>query len=415
MKVLLINPNRYLHPPVPPIGLEMIAGDLTASGHEVRLLDLCFNPDPVNALDSTISQFMPDLAGITVRNADTVLYDSNEFFLDDIRSLIGHIKAKSGLFTVIGGAAAAIDPDGICDYLGADAVVSGPGEGVMNGIINSLSSSGGRQKIWTREHTYSIPCLRRSEWVDYKKYIGEGGIAGFETHRGCSSSCIYCTEANTKVSFREIPEVIGQIRGFSDCGITRFHLCDSEFNEDTDYSMEFLKALIKTGPSIDWAVYMKPAGHSRRLVQLMKSSGVSLITLTVDSWKKCPLYWGEIEKMIFSAKSSGIRIVVDFLTGFPYEDEDTLKFYLDLFRRLLPDSVGINTYIRLYKTLQVTSIIRRDPSLMSRLSGSLEDPSMIHPVFYNHMDSGRLRELIDGDPIFRIEGRDKGVNYTRNN
>ena len=43
MKVLLINPNRYQSPPVPPLGLEYIADSLEEKGHGVELLDLCFS------------------------------------------------------------------------------------------------------------------------------------------------------------------------------------------------------------------------------------------------------------------------------------------------------------------------------------------------------------------------------------
>ena len=43
MRVLLINPNRYQSPPVPPIGLEYIAASLEEKGHHAKILDLCFS------------------------------------------------------------------------------------------------------------------------------------------------------------------------------------------------------------------------------------------------------------------------------------------------------------------------------------------------------------------------------------
>ena len=42
MKILLINPNKYLNPPVMPLGLEYLAGAVIEAGHDVDLLDLCF-------------------------------------------------------------------------------------------------------------------------------------------------------------------------------------------------------------------------------------------------------------------------------------------------------------------------------------------------------------------------------------
>jgi len=238
--------------------------------------------------------------------------------------------------------------------------------------------------------------------IDYKKCSELEGVASFETHKGCSSSCVYCPEANTPVAFKEITDVINEIKNLVDSGYNQFHLCDSEFNEDLDYCTEFLYVLKKARLNINWTVYMKPANHNRQVFRLMKDTGVSLITLTVDSWKKCPIYWEDIEKIIFSSRSSGIKIFVDFLTGFPYEGEDTLLWYLDFFRRLQPDSVNVNTYIRLYQPLRITKIVMDDPGLREKLLGDTEDSSFIKPVFYNHLTTERLREIIGDDLMFNL-------------
>jgi hypothetical protein len=177
--------------------------------------------------------------------------------------------------------------------------------------------------------------------------------------------------------------------------------------------MEFCSALKKAGPNIRWAVYMKPANFNRALFRLMKDTGVYLITLSVDSWNKCPLYWTDYEKFIFGARSAGIKTAVDFLTGFPYETEDDLKEYFDILRRPLPNSVGVNTYLRLYKTLQITDIVMNNSALHNHLLGDTEDNTFLKPLFYNHIDTNALRQLIDGDPLFRVEGIEKRVNYGR--
>jgi hypothetical protein len=79
----------------------------------------------------------------------------------------------------------------------------------------------------------------------------------------------------------------------------------------------------------------------------------------------------------------------------------------------LPDSIGVNTYIRLYKKLQITRIIQKDKSLKSHLSGNALEATLVKPFFYNHVTTEKLSSLIDGDPLFRIEGFEKGVNYGR--
>ena len=201
---------------------------------------------------------------------------------------------------------------------------------------------------------------------------------------------MYCIEANTRVSFKPVDDVLAELGALADRGCRRFHLCDSEFNEDLDHAIDFCSALKRKGPSIDWALYMKPSNYNRKLFRVMKDSGVSLITLTVDSWKKCPLYWSDVEKIIFSAKSSGMKIAVDFLCGFPYEDEETLLLYLDLFRRTRPDSVGINTYIRLYRRLPITDIILRDEELKKNLIGRFRRAAAHNGARRSHRTRWRL-------------------------
>jgi radical SAM superfamily enzyme YgiQ (UPF0313 family) len=413
MKILLVNPNRYQSPPVPPIGLEYVASSLVYKGHAVEVVDLCFSENTSHDIDHAVRTFSPDVAGVTVRNVDTVLYHSNEFFLDKIKAIVTRLKSKHGLKVMIGGAGVSADPEGILNYLDADIAISGPGEETVHDALDILRDPRNSKRVLRGRYTGRGSCPRRTFRVDYKKYTAAGGIIGFETHKGCSSSCVFCLEANSRVSFKPVEGVIQEIRSFVGMGHDHFHLCDSEFNENTDYAIEFCNSLKKAGMGIRWAAYMKPADFNKSLFRLMKETGAYLITLSMDSWKKCPLYWSDYEKFVFGARSSGIKVAVDFLAGFPYETDDNLLEYLDTLRRPLPDSIGVNTYIRLYKKLQITNIIRKDKSLISHLSGNTSGTNHITPVFYNHVPTEKLSRLINGDPLFRIEGLDKGVNYSR--
>lgn len=413
MKVLLINPNRYKSPPVPPIGLEYISASLEERGHAVEILDICFSEDFLEDTSNAVKSFRPDIVGITVRNVDTVLYHTNEFFLDEIKALIHHIKSGHGIKVIVGGTGISTNPEGILEYLDADCAIAGPGENTIHTVLEKIGSSDFAQRIFQGKYTGGLSCLRRPLRIDYKKYSDSGGVIGFETHKGCSSSCVYCIEANSNVSFKDIRCVIEEIKGFVDSGYNHFHLCDSEFNENLEYAADFCAALKKAGMSIRWALYMKPANFNKNIFRLLKDTGVYLITLSVDSYKKCDHYWADYEKFIFCAKAYGIKTAVDFLTGFPYENDVDILRHLDQLRRPLPDSVGINTYIRLYKSLRITDIILKDTALKGRLLGNTYDMSFLKPVFYNHIDTDKLKYLINGDPLFRIEGLEKGVNYTR--
>lgn len=413
MNVLLINPNRYKYPPVPPIGLEYLAGSLEREGHSVEILDLCFSENIYEDIDNSLISFEPDIVGLTVRNVDTVLYHTNEFFLDEIKDIIKYIKSKTSIKVIIGGSGLLTNPEGIFEYLEADFAIVGPAEKSFTEFLKDINDFNWTKNILYGTFDTDFKCPRRPFKIDYKKYFDLGGIAGFETHKGCSSSCVYCVEANSRVTFKDIPDVILEIKLLVDRGYNHFHLCDSEFNESLEFSIDFCEALKKSGMNIRWAVYMKPAEFSKKLFKLMKETGVYLITLTVDTWKKCTEYWGDIEKFVFTAKPLGLKIAIDLLAGFPYEtEEDTLEC-LNILRRLQPDTININTFIRLYKTLPITTLILKDTNLRENLLGDISDSTLVRPLFYNHLSTERIKQMIGRDPIFRIEGLERTVNYIR--
>jgi tRNA A37 methylthiotransferase MiaB len=412
MKVLLINPNRFMSPPVPPIGLEYVAGCLGEKGHRVEIADLCFSEDIYRDLDIAVNNYNPDIAGLNIRNVDSVLFQDNEFYLNDIREIVRRLKSSHSIKVLIGGTGLLTNPEAVLDYLEADYAFVGPAEEELQDFLTKIVDSPTAERIFRGHCRPGYACTRRSSSINYEKYYESGGIAGFETHKGCSSSCVYCLEANSRVAFKRPEGVVQEIRGLVDAGHHHFHLCDPEFNEDLDFSLAICDALKLSGMGLRWAVYMKPTNYNRKLFRLMKETGVYLITLTVDSFNKCSMYWADVEKMVFNAKSNGISIAVDFLAGFPYEDEGVLLECLDLFRRVQPDVVNINTYIRLYKTLKVTQTIMKDSALQPYLLGAADDMTMIKPVFYNHVRPERLEGLLQGDTIFRIAGKEKGVNYS---
>lgn len=412
MKILLINPNRYLFPPVPPLGLEYIGGVLISTGYEVEILDLCFSEDIFKEIDEAVISFKPDIVGITVRNIDSALFLNNEFFLDEIKVIIDYLKKVYNLRVIIGGAGVIASPAEILEYLNSDFIISGPAEKDLPNILENLKNFSDKRIIYS---TCSGKILnnRLISKINYQKYFDKGGVAGFETHKGCSSSCCYCIEANTKVFFKSPDEVIREIKELLEIGCSHFHLCDSEFNENLEYCIDFCNTLKKESLDIKWAVYMKPDNFNKKLFHLMKETGVYLITLTVDTYKKCDMYWSDIERFIFSAKSTGIKVVIDLLTGFPYEKESEIKQHLDNIRRPLPDSININTYIRLYKNTRISKMILSDRNLRQNLINYSSNEKLIKPVFFNQIDMEKLRQIIDSDPIFKIDGAEKGVNYCR--
>ena len=71
LNILIIATNRNRYPaPVLPYGACMVAEASAEAGHRVRLLDLMFQADPVEAVAAALRSFPTDLIGLSVRNLD---------------------------------------------------------------------------------------------------------------------------------------------------------------------------------------------------------------------------------------------------------------------------------------------------------------------------------------------------------
>ncbi len=417
-KILLVNPNRYTQPPVPPIGLEYLAAAVVRAGHEYHLLDLTFSDNPQQALRRSIEDFAPAVAGFTVRNIDSAIYHNNLFFLDDIAELVC-IATDAGVPSVAGGAGFSFAPAEILAHLGVRWGVDGPGESALCALLNMLDRGSppaagtvfdgwGQADIFTEEREP----YRLTEGVDYERYLAEGAIGGFRTQAGCRGTCPFCAEANRKVAFRNPGAVVAELAGMVDRGVKSYHLCDSGFNQDLLFCHELLEAIIHAGLGINWALYMKTSPFDSKLFSLLARSGANLVTITYPCG--VPDEPELAASAISLAREHGIRVAVDYLCGLPGQSEQDVARELDVLRAAAPDTVGVSNCVRLYPRTASARRVCGDPRLHAGLLGSLDgNPGLLRPVFYSGIDLESVRKLIGGDPLFKIEGFERSTNYQR--
>jgi len=412
VKILLINPNRYRTPPVPPLGLEYLENALSYTQHECRICDLCFSADPLAVLQSEIDRFTPDVAGVTVRNIDTVIASNNVFFLDDIKCVVDHLKMH-GIPVIAGGMGYSFIPDGILAYLGADWGVRGPGERAIVHMLDLLELEpppvGTVFDGWAFGFDSEKP-VKRGSSVDYERYIKEGGLVGFETQKGCKERCSYCCEGSEKVIFRSPQRIVEELGMLAERGFTDYHLCDTEFNQDLSFCHAFLETLINKGPAIRWTLYMKSSPYDEDLFRLLAQSGAYLITLSIPTGEDGLVHAREITRL---AKKYVIKIAVDMLVGLPGETLESVKRNIEALRDIQPDTAGVNSTLRLYPGDLSRSIFTSE-EYRNYLSGAVQDnPDCIRPVFYSHITVDNLRDIIGDDPLFKIEGFERTSNYER--
>ena len=406
MKILLVNPN--------PLGLEYLSCALQASSHQCRILDLCFAEDPAQLLEEAVTDFKPQIAGLSIRNIDTALFHNNIFFLDEFKAIVTQLE-KRGVPVVLGGAGFSFNPQGVLSYLEASWGISGPGERALVHFLDLCEDEpppeGTLFEGWSWGADPGLRTEFRDREIDYQSYTEQGGIAGFETQKGCLGTCSYCAESTQRVIFRNPRRVVEELKKLVERGITEFHLCDSEFNQNLDFCHEFLETLLSSHLSLTWSLYMKSSPYDEELFRLLSASGARLVTLSLPSGPDGLSHAGEICRL---CRKYRIRLAVDYLCGFPEDTPESVKETIETLRRIRPDTVGVNSFIRLYPGTEIADIAEKLPQQKQYFFGeTAENRQLIRPVFYSSITTEFLRELIGDDPLFTIEGFQRSTNYER--
>ena len=200
MRVLLVRPPH--HNPVlagylanEPLPLETVAG--AAPDHEVRLLDMQFDP----SLQATLESFQPDVVGTGGCTAD----------VPAIRKLLAEAKrACPSCLTVVGGHHATVAP-GDFNQAAIDAVVLGMGELTFAELLRTverrgdlaqvaglaLPAEGGLRHTAERPPPASLdelPEPRRDLTAAYRRHYRAFGrpVGVINTAKGCPFRCRFC-------------------------------------------------------------------------------------------------------------------------------------------------------------------------------------------------------------------------------
>ena len=133
MRVALVNPNR-IKPPISPLGLEYVAEGLLAAGHEVNILDLCWEEQQEKAIPAFFNVQEYGLVGISIRNTDDCSFATRESFLPGFSTIVETIRKHSGAPIVAGGVGFSVMPEAVMAITGVDAGVVGDGEFTLTEI-----------------------------------------------------------------------------------------------------------------------------------------------------------------------------------------------------------------------------------------------------------------------------------------
>ena len=395
MRVLLISANTATDPfPVYPLGLDYVAGAIAAD-HEVRILDLNQVPE-AGALEAEITEFNPQMVGISLRNIDNTDALHPVAFIDSYGPLMQRVRRVCKAPIVLGGSGFTIFPEAAMQILEADYGIVGEGErlGLLLAALAHGEDPARIPGVITPGDEVSIPPPwtqplnrhfdPRQPHVAY--YLENGGMLNLQTKRGCPFRCIYCTypyiEGRT-MRLLEPASIARTARQLQAGGARYFFVTDSAFNAHTDHSLAVARAFKKAGLSIPWGAFFAPTRLPEDYFKVLADCGLrhvefgteSLCDPVLTTYGK-PFDVRQVFQAHKAAVAAGLHVAHYFLLGGPGENGQTLTETLcnidKLERSVLFIFCGMRIYPQtaLYKLALAQGQIRPDQDLT-------------HPVYYH--------------------------------
>jgi len=292
MRVLLVSANREQFPsPVVPLGVLAVAGAVR-DAHEVSVVDLCFEADPLATVRERIAAFRPDVVGLGLRNLHDNTYAGSEQLLAYYEEVATAIHGATPAPLVVGGAAITLRPTQLLERLKAQHAVVGEGELAFRELIDALAQGKSPNSIVTsstirgdRAPLDELATPAR-EWID-PRYFEQAGTDSIQTKRGCAFQCTYCDYPDLegrKVRVRDPERVADEMVARSKVpGVTHAFFVDSVFNVPRSHALAVCRALIARGVPLPWVCYVSPASLDEELVGEMARAGCVGAEIGTDS------------------------------------------------------------------------------------------------------------------------------------
>ena len=415
MKILIISANREREPyPVAPIGASYVAGALKREGHDARILDLCFEENAEAAIRNIVSEFHPDIIGLSIRNIDNLTYGKSVNYMPAVKSIVETVKQTTGAGIVVGGSGFSIFPEETLQYLSLNIGIVGEGErafvkyveACQNGgsldFISNLCRVRNGHFIINQIHYSNGFSLPDRSLLDNRKYLELGGMGNIQTKRGCPFSCTYCTYPaveGCELRVRDAAEVADELKDACNRhGIDYFFFVDDIFNFPEEHAVAVCEEMIRRNVKVDWTCFATPLGMSREMAAVMKRAGCKGVEFGTDGGSEKTLAAlgklftpDDIAHASESCRSVDLPHAHYIIMGGPGEDTATMEETFSLFDRVKPTAVIALIGVRIYPNTPLRQLAVEDGIIQ-------EKDSLLNPAFYltQAMDSSTLVKKVAG-------------------
>jgi radical SAM superfamily enzyme YgiQ (UPF0313 family) len=426
-----------MKPVVAPLALDYLGACLREAGWTVDVLDLAFAEDMELAITSHFAARDPMAVALTLRNTDDCYFAGQTSCLPGARDMVTRIKAHTDVPLILGGCGFSLMPEAIMAYCDVRYAIRGDGEVALPRLLEAIGRGEGVEDVpgavcrrggevagtpAEAPALHGLPLARR-DTIDNGRYFREGGMAGFETTRGCNRKCIYCADPVTKgtaVRLRSPTSVADELEALLQQGVTHLHTCDSEFNVHYRHAVDVCKEIVARGlgDKIQWYAYAIPRPFTHELAGFMKRAGCVGINFGADSGSARMLSvlgrdFGpdDLRRTAKVCHRHEMVFMYDLLLGAPGETRESVRESIELMREVSPARVGVAAGVRVYPGTQLAATVAQMGDAADKgLHGVTRDnDAQAFPLFYVEPALGPgiyeyLAELVGEDERFFLPG-----------
>ena len=349
-----------------PLWLAYAAGYLENQGHEIRLIDSIANNWNFEQTLKDVIEFDPDL----------LVLDSNFSSTDNDIKFSNIIKENISVATVLVGPPASQFAEEIIKK-GVDFVARFEFELTLKELAESIEKNEEFDNINGLSYKKDEIIIHNknrepstSQFLDelpfvsevYKKHLNINDyflshsfypMVQIFTGRGCPNYCTFCSWPETlmgrKYRVRSVTNVVDEFEYISKAltEIKEIFIEDDSFTIDKKRLISFCQELKSRKINISWSCQSR-ADLDYKTMKLMEESGCRLLDVGYESGNdeilkniKKGTTVNQLREFTINAKKAGLKILADFVIGFPGETKETADKTVSFIKELKPDILQI--------------------------------------------------------------------------
>lgn len=367
MRILFVNPH-YSHDPLtlllhPPLAYGYMARSLQCAGHDVLHFDLPFEGNTPSALTGILTDWRPDIVGVTsvaqsyyhalevarfvkaVRPTTHVVFGGPHTSFIATECLTRHESVDSVLL---------FDAEDSMVAL-ADALLAGATESFLNKVPGLAFRGAGSAVLMTPPAPPSMDLDQYGQpdrsIFNMGKYLAYDYETVVMTARGCPSRCTFCstTVAGRAARWHGPTHVVDELETVLDLGFRSVFFGDDTFSGDPRRALEICAEIRRRGLEIPWTSNMRAQDARPEVLEAMREAGAYRVFVGFESVQPGVLRLvkkGTTPERLYKTAQRimafGLELHASFIVGAPGDTPESLSETLDYIRIVNPTVATFN-------------------------------------------------------------------------